>query len=85
MTNLYHPYQLNSPFPILGVFIGIFYLNFLQFFKEYSLGNSEDFDQTPHYAASDQGLHCLDSPFKGMLCLYGLSIWWYKDNALMFC
>ena len=27
------------------------------------LANSEDPDQTPHYVASDLGLHCLPIPF----------------------
>ena len=31
----------------------------LYFYCKYILANSEDPDQTPHYVASDLGLHCL--------------------------
>ena len=45
-----------SPFPILGVLGGIFhfFLNFNRILR----ANSEDPDQTPHYAVSDLGLQC---------------------------
>ena len=42
-----------SPFVILGVFC-FFYSNF-----DGKLANTVDPDQTPHYVASDLGLHCL--------------------------
>ena len=42
-----------SPFVILGVFCR-FYSNF-----DGKLANTVDLDQTPHYVASDLGLHCL--------------------------
>ena len=43
------------------------------------LTNSEDSDQTPHYAASDLGMHCLPVyPFKGFPNNNGLGK--YKHN-----
>ena len=35
------------------------FFNFIQILIEHSEANSGDPDQTPHYAASDLGLHCL--------------------------
>ena len=46
-----------SPFVILGV-LGLFYrFNFI--LDENPVSDSVDSDQTPHYVASDLGLHCL--------------------------
>ena len=35
---------------------------------------SVDPDQTPHYAASDLGVHCLPIPFYGTLGINGLNL-----------
>ena len=52
-----------NPFPILGVFGGIFLL-FSKFQLKILYTNSEDPDQAPHYAVSDLDLHCLHMSHK---------------------
>ena len=47
-----------SPFVILGV-SGLFCLFYSGFDGKALFANSVDPDQTPHYVASDLGLHCL--------------------------
>ena len=37
----------------------IYFFTFIQFLMENSLANTVDPDQTPHYVASNLGLHCL--------------------------
>ena len=51
-----------SPFLNLEVLGAIF--RFTQSNKNYIQANSEDPDQTPHYAVSDLGLHCLPKSYK---------------------
>ena len=47
-----------SPFVILGV-PGLFCRFYSIVFKENPVANNVDPDKTPHYVASDLGLHCL--------------------------
>ena len=47
-----------SPFATLRV-LGVFFLGLFDSRQKLLLANRGDPDQTPHYAASDLGLHCL--------------------------
>ena len=47
-----------NPFAIKGV-LGVFFLFLFGSRQKLLLANSRDLDQTPHYAASDLGLHRL--------------------------
>ena len=53
----------------------ISFIFFLSYFLEILVfnANSVDPDQTPHNAASDQGLHCLPISLFGMLSINGLN------------
>ena len=52
-----------SPFATKGV-LGVIFLDLFGSRQKLLLANSGDPDQTPHYAASDLGLHCLPkNPF----------------------
>ena len=42
----------------------MYFFIFVLFVFEFSIANSEDPDQTPHYAASDLSLHCLPMSHK---------------------
>ena len=50
-----HRNQLHQSISILRVFEWYFYSNF----NGISCKQTGDYDQTPHFAASDLGLHCL--------------------------
>ena len=59
-----------SPFPILGVLGGV---HFFQILIEHPEANSEDPDQSPHYAVSGLDLHCLHMPNKMVAMLTYMS------------
>ena len=61
-----------SPFPYQGFLGGIFH--FFKFQYAVLWANSENPDQSPHFVASDLGLHCmpLNCPTKRTLGINGL-------------
>ena len=52
-----------SPFPILGL-MGVFFHFYSNFKRNFCKQNSEEPDQTPHFAASDLVLHFLHMSHK---------------------
>ena len=74
MPNVFsHSYQLDESISNFRV-VGLYFSCLLKFEKELLIANSEEPDQTPRFAASDQVLHCLPMSHR----MYVRLIWVYN-------